>query len=112
MKQNSEMGLRLMFTAIFYFLGLAGSIVAALFCCSMGKRAGQHVEMDFAAFRATAACLSQVGKKPTWDGNAKWHDLKTVWMGWCARCRETAILKPKALYSWARCLRYVPYSAS
>ena len=70
----------------------------------MGKRAGQRVEVDLAALCATSACLSQVGKKPTWDGQAKWQDIKTIWMKWCTRCQEAARLKQKAMYSWARTL--------
>ncbi len=93
-----------MFTAAFFFLGIAGFIVAASFCLSIGRRTAQHVEVDLAALRAASAWLSTAGTKPVWDRNAKWQEIKATWMGRFARCQETAILKRKAMYSWARTL--------
>jgi hypothetical protein len=93
-----------MFTAIFYFLGLDACIVGILFCCWIAKHAGQHVEVDVRILSATASCLSRVSQKPTWDANAKWHDLKLAWMAWFARCQETTKLRQQAMYSWARTL--------
>jgi hypothetical protein len=104
------------FTAIFFFLGIAASLVLALVCLRIGKRAGQHIEVDLSALHAASLCLS-TGRRaaagnatttsdnePTWDEKAKWHEMKVMWMQWYARCQETALLKQKAMLSWARTL--------
>jgi hypothetical protein len=104
-----------MFTASFYFLGLAASIVGALCCLKLGRHSGKCVEVELDALRAVSVCLP-TGRRPTdtaitamykeltWDEKAKLSDMKAIWMGWYERCRRKAFLKQKALYSWARTL--------
>ena len=87
-----------MFSATFYFLGLAGFVVAASACLTIGKRVGQRVEVDLADLRAASVSLLTAGRKPTWD------EIRSLWMMWYARCQEKAIVKQKAIYSWARTL--------
>ena len=81
-----------MFTASFYFLGVAVSILAALFCFSTGKHAGKCVEVDLDTLRAASVCLptgnraaadgtvAAMCKELTWDEKAKLSDTKAVWM--------------------------------
>jgi hypothetical protein len=104
-----------MFSATFCFLGIAGFIVAALACFSRAKRTGQCVEVDLAALRAASVYLS-AGRRaeggtaatsdqdPTADEKVKWKEMKGMWMQWYARCQEKAIVRQKAMYSWARTL--------
>ncbi len=80
-----------MFYAVFFFLGVAGFILAATVCLSAGKRA---------ADRTTAAR----GKEPTLNERVKWQEMEPIWMVWYAQCRENAIKKQKAIYSWVRTL--------
>ena len=102
-----------MLTITFVFLGIAGLIVAALCCCSAGKRAGKYVEVDLAALHAAAVCLSAgrraadggattTGKEPTWGEKLKWQEMKEIWMRGYGRCQEQAIVRQKRLRSWAR----------
>jgi hypothetical protein len=104
-----------MFSATFCFLGIASLLVAALVCLSRAKGAARHVEVDIDALHAASVCIS-AGRRgadhvagashqePTGDEKAKWHDMKSLWMQCYAQCQEKAILKQKALYSWARTL--------
>jgi hypothetical protein len=87
-----------MFTAAFYFLGMAVFVLAASICLSNGRRAGQHVEVDLADLRVASVGLLTTGRKPSWD------EIRALWMKWYARCQEKAIVKQKAIYSWARTL--------
>jgi hypothetical protein len=103
-----------MFTASFYFLGLAGSILAAAFFLTKGWRAGRCVEVDLDTLRAVSICLptdrsaalegtfSKIYKELMWDKKVKWTNLKAMWQRWYALCREKAIQKQKAMYSWSR----------
>ena len=103
-----------MFTASFYFLGLAGSILAAAFFLTKGWRAGRCVEVDLDTLRAVSICLptdrgaaleekvSKIYKELMWDKKARWTNLKTMWRRWYALCQEKAIQKQKAMYSWSR----------
>jgi hypothetical protein len=105
-----------MFTLTFIFLGIAGLLVAALFCVSAGKRARQYAEVDFDTLRAAAACISggrrvaadgattTTDNEPTQDEKAKWQEMKAAWMECYGRCQEKAILKQKAMCSFARTL--------
>jgi len=108
------MGVVAMFTASFYFLGVAVFVLAASVCLSKGKRAGHCVEVDIDALRAASVCLptgrraaadsttATLYKELTWDEKARWKDMKAMWMQWYHRCQKNAILKQKAIYSWAR----------
>lgn len=87
-----------MFSATFYFLGVAGFIVAASACLSRGKQVGRRIEVDLSDLHAASVCLVTAGNKPTWD------EIRALWIKWYARCQEKAILKQKAIYSWARTL--------
>ena len=87
-----------MFGATFYFLGLAAFIVGASACLTMGKRVGRRVEVDLADLRVASVGLLTAGRKPTWD------EIRSLWMMWYARCQEKAVVKQKAIYSWARTL--------
>jgi hypothetical protein len=103
-----------MFTASFYFLGMAGSILAAAVFLSKGKRAGRCVEVDLDTLRAVSICLptdrgaalegtlSKNYKELMWDKKARWTNLKAMWQRWYHLCQEKAIEKQKAMYSWSR----------
>ena len=105
-----------MFTASFYFLGLAACILAASVCLSWGKRAGKRVELELDALRAASVCLptarrvaadctsAAMYKELTWDEKARWSDAKAMWQRWYARCQEKAVSKQNVMYSWARTL--------
>ena len=105
-----------MFTASFYFLGVAIFILAASICCSKGMRAGKCVELDLETLRAAAVCLptgrraaadgttANEYKELAWDEKAKWGDMKAMWTRWYARAKKKASLQQKAIYSWARTL--------
>jgi len=109
------MGVGAMFTASFYFLGVAASILAASLCFSWGKRAGHCVKMEIDTLRTVSVCLptgrraaangttaAALYKELTWEEKARWRDMKAMWMQWYRRCQKNAILKQKAIYSWAR----------
>jgi len=87
-----------MFSVTFYFLGLAGFMVAASACLTMGRRVGQRVEVDLADLHVASVGLLTAGRKPTWE------EIRSLWMMWYARCQEKAVAKQKAIYSWARTL--------
>jgi hypothetical protein len=103
-----------MFTASFYFLGLAAFILATSVCATWGKRAGRCVEMELDTLRAASVCLptgrraapdgtaTTMYKEMTWDEKAKWTDMKAMWMRWYHHYQEKAISKQKVMYSWAR----------
>ena len=103
-----------MFTASFYFLGVATSIFAALFFFTTGKRAEKSVEVDLDTLKAASICLptgrratlgdlsSSMCKKLPWEERVRLSDWKSLWMQWCKRCKRKASLKQKAMYSWAR----------
>lgn len=105
-----------MFTASFYFLGLAAFILAASVCLSTGRRASQRVEVDLDSLHVALVCLSAgrpaaadattvTGDRgPTWDEKAKWQKMKAIWMRWYGQCQEQATLKQRVMYSWARTL--------
>jgi hypothetical protein len=87
-----------MLTATFYFLGVAGFMVAACTCLTKGKRVSQHLEVDLTDIKAASVSLLMAGKKPTWD------EMRGLWMQWYARCQTKAVLKQQAINSWARTL--------
>jgi hypothetical protein len=87
-----------MFSATFYFLGLAGFIVAASACLSVGRRAGRRAQLDLADLHSASVSLVTLGRKPSWE------ELRSLWMVWYARCQESAVARQKAIYSWARTL--------
>ena len=85
-----------MFAATWYFLGLAGCLLATLLCFTRGKKAGRRVEVDLADLRVASLCLVSAGSKPTW------HAIRAMWMKWYLQCQHTAVRKQKAMYSWSR----------
>lgn len=87
-----------MYAATFYFLGLAGCIVAAMACLTRGRRAGQHCELDLEDLHSASMSLVMAGTKPTWN------EFRSLWMIWYAKCQQKAIVRQKAIYSWARTL--------
>ena len=87
-----------MFSATFYFLGLAGFLIAASVCLTRGKQAGRHIELDLEDLRAASMGLVLAGNKPSWS------EIRSLWMNWYASCQEKAVFKQKAIYSWARTL--------
>jgi hypothetical protein len=103
-----------MFTASFYFLGVSASLLAALIFLTRGKRAGKRAEVDLDTLHAAAVCLptgrraseeimsSAMFKELSWEEKAKLSDLKSFWFHWYDRCKKKALVKQKALYSWAR----------
>jgi hypothetical protein len=103
-----------MFTASFYFLGVATSIFAVLFFLATGKRAEKSVDVDLDALHAASICLS-TGRRVTlgdlsssmfknlpWEEKARLSDWKSLRMQWYKGCERKASLKRKAMYSWAR----------
>jgi hypothetical protein len=89
-----------MFAAVFYFLALAGFMVAALVCLSRSNRAS--VEVDLAVLHTTSNRLAAAARRTTTDKVVAWHEVKATWTHLVGRCCEKALLKQKALYSWAR----------
>jgi hypothetical protein len=87
-----------MFSATYFFLGLAGFLIAAMACLTRGKRAGQHIELNLDDLRAASMGLIMAGHKPSWN------EIRSLWMKWYATCQENAVIKQKAIYSWARTL--------
>jgi hypothetical protein len=79
-----------MFTATFFLLALAVFVLAASVCLSKEERSAATVS------RAMHA------KRPIWNRQAKWPEIKAVWLLWYMRCQETAEPKRKALLSWGR----------
>ena len=105
-----------MVTAMAYFLGIAGFIVAALTCLSLGRRSGRHIEVDLPVLRTAAVCFLS-GCRAADRGHAaaadnqdetaqenltKWREMKTLWLQWYVHCQDRAMLKRKTLLSWAR----------
>jgi hypothetical protein len=105
-----------MYTATFLFLGLAGCIVAAMACLTIGKRATRYAQVDMDAYRLASVCLSlgrrmasdgagnPIDDDPALDDKSRWRAMKTVWMNWYSQCQEKATAKQKVMYSWARTL--------
>jgi hypothetical protein len=87
-----------MFTATFYFLGVAGFVLAASICLTKGRNAGQRVDVNLADLRVASVCLLTTGSKPTWQ------TVRTMWANWYLRCQEKAVREQKVMYSWARTL--------
>jgi hypothetical protein len=103
-----------MFTASFYFLGVAASIFAALVFLKSGKKAAKQVKVDLDTLHAASVCLptgrrapqevlsSSMFKELSWEEKAKLSDLRSFWLQWYERCKKKAVEKQRALYSWAR----------
>jgi hypothetical protein len=103
-----------MFTVSCYFLGLAICFFAAIVCFTTGKRAGKCVEVDLDTLHAASVCLptgrrrnsegalAALWKNISLDEKIKLNDLKSIWMQWFERCRQRAIRRQRAMYSWAR----------
>jgi hypothetical protein len=101
-----------MYLIALLFLGIAAFDIAAVACLLKGKRATKRIEVDIDALHAASKCISggrRAGdsgaakpEDPTLNEKERWHELKVVWMKWYARCREEAIVKQKAMLSWAR----------
>jgi hypothetical protein len=103
-----------MFTASYYFLGVAASICATLFFLTSGKRAGKSIEVDLDTLHAASICLP-TGRRVTigdlsssmcqnlpWEEKARLSDWKSLWTQWYKACKRKASLKQQAMYSWAR----------
>jgi hypothetical protein len=87
-----------MFSATFYFLGAAAFIVSATACLTIGKRMSRNAKVDISDLREASLSVLTSGQNPTWD------QVRALWIKWYARCQEKAVLKQKAIYSWARTL--------
>ena len=79
-----------MFTATICFLGIAGLILVASACLSMGKQP------------AATDSRAMLPKRPTWDQKAEWPEIKAVWMRWYAQCQAWEAPKRTATLSWGR----------
>jgi hypothetical protein len=79
-----------MYAATLCFLGIAGLILVASSCLSMGKQAAATDR------RAT------MSKRPTWDQKAEWPEIKATWMRWYAQCQAWEAPKQSATLSWGR----------
>ncbi len=105
-----------MFTASFYFLGLAASILAASYCLCRARRARRCVEVELETLRVASVCLPTgrraAAEDPTdaifhalaWDEKTKCSDTKAMWRRWYDRCQEKALTTQQSAYSWARTL--------
>jgi hypothetical protein len=102
-----------MFTASYYFLGVAVSICATLFFLTSGKRAGKKVEVDLDTLHTATICLprgrqmtsedvSAAYKDLPLEEKAKFNDSRSSWMRWYEQSKKKALMKQKAMYSWAR----------
>jgi hypothetical protein len=87
-----------MFSASYYFLGLAVFLIAAMACLTRGKQINRHIELDLEDLRAASIGMVMAGSKPSWN------EIRSLWMNWYASCQEKAIVKQRAVYSWARTL--------
>jgi hypothetical protein len=87
-----------MFSATFYFLGAAAFILSATACLTVGKRMSRNAKVDISDLREASLSVLTSGQNPTWD------QVRALWIKWYARCQEKAVLKQKAIYSWARTL--------
>jgi hypothetical protein len=76
-----------MLTATYFFVGLAAFVLAALVCFSKGQQAAV-IDM-----RVTA---------PTWSQEAKWSEIKTIWIKWQAQCQEMVSRRQEILLCWGR----------
>jgi hypothetical protein len=81
-----------MLTCTFIFLGVAGFIVA--------------ISLFLSTTRQVAAFDTRMPWKeediPKWDRRANWHEIKTAWIVWYARCQEGGALERQKMRSWAR----------
>jgi hypothetical protein len=101
-----------MYIATLFFLGIAASIVMALTFFRRSKRANTRVEVDLDALRAASICISggrRMGEggaakpeEPTMNEKERWHAIKLIWVECYSRCQEEAIIKQRAMLSWAR----------
>lgn len=96
-----------MFTASFFFLGLAVFVLAASVCLAWAKPVDNYVEMDRAILYATSVCLNPEGRSTANGTTAKMYkeptrdDEETRWF---SECQEMEIAEQRALYSWVRTL--------
>ena len=79
-----------MLNAIFFFLAIGGLLVLALACLSTREPA------------ATVRNSAHWGKRPTWSQEAKWPEIKSVWLEWHVRCQLLDAPRQKATLSWGR----------
>ncbi len=105
---------KIIFTASFYFLGVAASIVAVLVLLATGKRAGESIDVNLNTLHAASLGLStrrqvtlgdlssSMCKDVPWEERARLSGWKSLWMQWCQLCQRKAYLKQRAMYSWAR----------
>ncbi len=105
-----------MFTASFYFLGVAIFILAASVCLCSGKRTAKVVAVDINALRTVSVCLpagrtegtdratAMMYKELSREEKARWHNVRMMWLRWYERCQREAMLRQSAMYSWARTL--------
>jgi hypothetical protein len=105
-----------MITLSYYFLGLATFILAATVCLAKGRRASHVAEVEIENLRTLSVCLPMprqpaaedaaaiMYKGLSWEEKAKWSHTKAMWLQWYTRLQEEAILRQKAIYSWARTL--------
>ena len=112
-----------MFSATFFFLGIAGFVVAALACLSRANRAGRCVEVDLASLHSASVCLATgpraEGRAPATgdqdaraDAKAKWQEMKAIWVQWYApACRRPFRNRKRCIRGLARS-PYVPHLAS
>jgi hypothetical protein len=76
-----------MLTATYFFVGLAAFVLAAVACFSKGQQ---------------AAMIDMRGTAPTWRQEAKWSEIKTIWIKWQAKCQEIVSQREKTWLCWGR----------
>ncbi len=81
-----------MLTSAFYFFGMAGLLVAASVCFSIGRVLKVH------------GSLVTGDEDPAWYGARTWDEMKATFIVWYARCQEREAKNRKMILSWARTL--------
>jgi hypothetical protein len=81
-----------MFTATLYFLGMAGCLVAASVCLSIGR------------LLKVRSSVATEDENPAWYGTRTWDEMKATFIVWYVRCQEREAANRKTILSWARTL--------
>jgi hypothetical protein len=81
-----------MLTATFYFLGMAGFLVAASVCFSIGR------------LLQVRSSIATEDESPGWYGTRTWDEVKATFTVWYARCQEREAANRRTILSWARTL--------
>jgi hypothetical protein len=81
-----------MLTLALYFLGLAGFVVAASVCLSIGRLLKVH------------SSVATFDEDPAWFGMTSWDEVKSTFIVWYVRCQAREFDNRRTILSWARTL--------